>query len=226
MTAPKVGRGERLKADKQNRLIDQANKTAEPVGDGRVRVSHGAGGVAFTVPPGTRLCLFELTEAVTWPDPDVATDDPTPRADNCRRVWWYYDSPTDLEKYGETDQSPDESVWFPTCFRNTAGVGIGNEAVGDGDRVYAVWSQQSGRWEAVTPPLGIWRFELNETLVTGSNATAHLIRINPAGSVTEEASITFEVYDPFTIFSGVAGDRGYAAYFGDSTHLEILQMVC
>ena len=72
----------------------------------------------------------------------------------------------------------------------------------------------------------IRRFELDETLSEGSNATAHLVQIDDQGAVTEDEATTFEVYDPFSIFSGEAGDRGYAAYFGDSTHWEIIQMVC
>jgi hypothetical protein len=228
MAIPPVTPGDPLDAALQNRLIDQVNANSNPTGT--LPTSAGSAGLTFNLPPGVQIGLFQLTEAMQWPDsnPYSSGDGDTPYAENCKRVWFL---PAD-DEYGNTDSSKSETLYHPTAFRESVNdVAIGHSPFASGQRCFALYNAQSGRWEIISPPVDVWRFELKDDLAPGGNATAYLLPWGGA-SYGEDTDIEFEVYDPLTMYRGrarstspsAAGSQGYAKYMPDRGVWEIVSM--
>jgi hypothetical protein len=201
----------------------------------------GAAGLTFNAPPGTRVALFQLSGELCYPDLAGAgisqyTVEPTPYA-AATMIWCCQFSPLDQDgsgnpicSYGGTSLAATETIYHPGAFRNSNGYAMGLPSFGPGDRVWAVFNRQSGRWEILAPALGIWRFELAGYLMPGGSATAYLL---PYGNGVYAANTQVEltVYDAiFGTLRGQAavgstpGTRGYAQYFPDSGRWEILTL--
>ena len=211
-------------AGRLNEMVDQLNRNICPGGSGPLQ--YGSGGVAFNPPPRTLLGLFQLTEAMVYPDGTDPDEADVPYVDNARQVWLNHSS----DQYGETSDSPNTTLYHPTCLRDAAGLPPSTASFGSGDRVWAVWNMQSGRWEILDPAERLRRFEMGEALNSGGSATVGLQVWNGSGWTEDDAETTFTVYDYQQRFSKMAtasgdvGARGIARYMADKGAWEILDM--
>jgi hypothetical protein len=96
--------------------------------------------------------------------------------------------------------------------------------------VFCIWNRQSGRWEMLTPPLPLWRFELKEDLAPGQSAAAYLLPFLE-GQYQPDVYVEFTVYDALHgLLRGRGrgqahrGTRGYARLMPDSRRWEILAL--
>jgi hypothetical protein len=189
----------------------------------------------------TRILLMQLTSAMSYPDLATAgashyTVEPTPCA-TARQVWCHQFDPDDktpsgepLRSYGGTGNSKDEIIYHPASHRDSNGYAIGHPAFRCGDRVFCFWNRQSGRWEIISPPQDIWRFELKTALTPCSHATAYLLE-DHSGCLEENIHVEFDVYDAFDgTLRGQAktetapGTQGYAKFMPDSGRWEIIYL--
>jgi hypothetical protein len=146
---------------------------------------YGAAGVTFQAPPPTHRAIFEITEAMTYPDIDDAPGDhfdrdPTPSA-KAMMVWCCQNGPNDVDangtpvpSYGGTAHSQEVVVWHPAAYRGNGcgsyagvppGYACGTPTFAVGEHVACQWNRQSGRWEIEAPALNIWRVELKDTFM-------------------------------------------------------------
>ncbi|GAG18599.1 unnamed protein product, partial [marine sediment metagenome] len=123
-------------AGRLNEIVDQLNRNISPGGSGPLQ--YGSGGVAFNSPPRTLLGLFQLTEAMVYPDGTDPDEADVPYVDNARQVWLNHSS----DQYGETSDSPNTTLYHPACFRDGEGLPPSTASFGSGDRVWAVWNMQ------------------------------------------------------------------------------------
>lgn len=123
-------------------------------------------------PQQTRLGLFELTQAMVYPDPDDSTRPDVPYTEEARLVWLNHGN----EQYGGTANSPDVTLYYPTALRDGSGIPLGTPPLCAAMRCYAWYNPQSVRWEILTPPPNLARVELTGTLMPGdTSVTAELI---------------------------------------------------
>lgn len=105
------------------------------------------------------IALFELTEPAQMPDIERtggdATEPDVPWADNCMLVVlypWDADASTG-NQYGAQDKDlscyQPYTLYWPATERNDDGIAIGDAPAVTGDRVYATFNHQSGRWEVI-----------------------------------------------------------------------------
>jgi len=93
---------------------------------------------------------------------------------------------------------------------------------GAGDRVYAEFNNQSGRWEIIGPAEDVWRFELKTALVTNgdrdlpSTADAYLVVYDPDQGRYVTTDVEFPVADFLDVWDAEPGCRGYAKRMADS----------
>ncbi len=100
--------------------------------------------------------------------------------------------------------------------------GLGIPRYGPGDRVYAEFNQQSGRWEIIGPAEDLWRFELKTPLVPNgdpdvpSTADAYLVVYDASQGRYVKTEVEFQVADFLDTWDADAGCRGYAKRMADS----------
>jgi hypothetical protein len=206
MTIERVEPGGPVAADHQNRLIDCVNRRARPGASGAAE--YGAGGVSFHAESPTVVALFELTQPFTFPSPTASPPQPVPSSPSARMIWLKTD-----DQQGDVDQAPDETLYHPTAFRSGDGVAVGFAPAAPGQRVFAWWSSQGGRWEVLTPPLEIWRFELKYDIAATSGTVAYLL--DQSGS--RVSGVEFVAYDPLGLHLWAkAGGLGYARWMPDA----------
>lgn len=170
--------------------------------------------LSANVPPC--LALVELTGAMSVGATGGADDDAlsgTARIVRYSRADNVYAAPA-----GE----PEIVVYYSVGPRDGSGVPLGPAPLAEGDRGWAFFNAQSGRWELVERDRGPWRFELTGTLSAGGNATAELVAWNGSAWATTGETIT--VYDALEMFGGAAGARGLVFWRGDSERWEIVQI--
>jgi len=170
-------------------------------------MAEGEPGVPLPAPPGTLIALFELTQAMVYPDGTDPDEPDVPFSPGAKQVWLDHGN----DQYGGTAHSPDTTLYHPTAFRDAAGLPMGAPTFCAGMRCYAWYNRQSGRWEIIAPALSLVRIELAATLMPGdTSVTANLID-DPA-----EPEIT--VYVNSADYSGVgragSGTYGHAGTFG------------
>jgi len=91
-----------------------------------------------------------------------------------------------------------------------------------GDRVYAEFNNQSGRWEIIGPAEDLWRFELKTALVPSgdpdvpSTADAYLVVYDADQGRYVTTDLEFPVADFLSIWEADPGCRGYAKRLADS----------
>lgn len=241
MTIERVVRGERPKADHQNEFIGEHNALMRPGASHPAQ--YGTHGVSFFPTPMETFALFELQKLLFYPNPADGCADPTPYSEDATMLYLVRDSECSSSSSGEVTQPRSyrtsetyetHTLWHPTAFRNAIGVAIGHPTHRVGDRCYAKWSPQSGRWEIVTPPMDVWRFVLKEQLTIDSHAEAYL-RVCASRNAEDhedddpyvaDTSIVFEVWDTIHSFYGAIGKVGKAKYFPDTGRWEIICMEC
>ena len=105
-----------------NELLDRLGALGRP--GAAEEAQYGAAGLTFQAPPPTHRAIFELTEAMTYPNLDGAPSDhfdrdPTPFA-KAKMVWCHQNDPSDVDAegnpvstYGGTAHSQEVVVWHP-----------------------------------------------------------------------------------------------------------------
>ena len=157
----------------------------------------------------TQFALFELTQALVYPDGGDPTEPDVPYTDGAKQVWYRGSDGT----YGNAADSPDTTLYHPTALRDATDTSTGQAAFHSGMRCHAWYNVQSGRWEIVSPALDIVRIELTATYIPGDTSVAAQLV-----DVPDEPSIT--LYFPTPHRQGVgrggvgshAGTLGYAQY--------------
>ena len=102
---------------------------------------------------------------------------------------------------------------------------------GVGDRVFARFNKQSGRWEIMDPAEDLWRFELKTTLIPSadrnvpSTATAYLVVYDSAQGRYVRTDVEFQVADFLGGWDAGPGCRGYAKRMADSSSAEGWEVV-
>jgi len=135
-----------------------------------------------------------------------------------------YDEPgsatCDIYVIDETDTVPDlRDMGKDVIVYNVSGVAV------PGSAYVPIVRDKSGRWLAVTPPIGTRRrFKLKDALVADDHATAYLVEAS-GGSLTA-TDTEFEVYDGMSEFEGDAGTLGMAEWWDDMARWEVYQMAC
>jgi len=202
---------------------------------------YGAAGVSFLAPAETRLALFELVTGLVYPDlsqpgGEHITQEPTPWA-SARQLWCHHFHPQDqtpsgepIKSYGGSGLGRQQVIYHPGALHGQHGYAVGHPAVGAGQRVFCLWNRQSGRWEMLTPPLRLWRFELKEDLAPGQSAAAYLLPLVD-GQYQPDVHVEFTVHDALSgMLRGRGpsqwrrGTRGYARLMPDSGRWEILAL--
>lgn len=149
----------------------------------------------------TRIGLFELTQAMVYPDGTDSEEPDVPYTDEARLVWLNHAS----DQYGGTTHSPDVTLYHPTALRDGSGVPVGTPAFCAGMRCYAWYNSQSGRWEILSPPLGIVRVEVADTLMPGDTSVTVGLLDSP-----DEPEITLYITTPEWPGVGRAGSIAYS----------------
>lgn len=162
------------------------------------------------------MVLVELTAAMSVGQTGGVDDDALSAA---ARIVMYlradntYDAPAG---------QPEITVYYSIGRRDGNGTPIGPPPLANGERGWAYFNAQSGRWELVERDRGPWRFELAASLSPGGSASAELVAWNGSTWATTGESIA--VYDSLDMFGGDAGARGLAIWSADSQRWEIIQI--
>lgn len=174
-------------------------------------------------PPSGLVGLYELTQAMVYPDGSDPDEPDVPYTQGARQVWLSHGD----DQYGGTAHSPETILYHPTALRDAAGLPMGTPTFCAGMRCYAWYDPQSGRWEITAPALGIVRIELSATLMPGDPSVTATLPDDPA-----EPEIT--VYVTSADYHGVgragsgtyghAGTLGWAAWSTARSRWEILAL--
>ena len=162
------------------------------------------------------MMLVELTEAMSVGQTGGVDDDAlsgTARVVTYLRGDNAYDAPA-----GQAEVT----VYYSLGRRDGSGTPVGPPPLASGERGWAFFNAQSGRWELVERDRGPWRFELTASLAPGDSATAEMVAWN--GSTWATTGETISVYDSLNMFGGDAGARGLVVWCADSQRWEILQI--
>jgi hypothetical protein len=99
---------------------------------------------------------------------------------------------------------------------------LGIPSYSAGDRVYAEFNPQSGRWEIIGAAEDVWRFELKTALVPNgdpdvpSTADAYLVIYDADQGRYVKTEVQFQVADFLDVWDADPGCRGYAKRMADS----------
>ncbi len=214
-----------------NELLDRLGALGRP--GAAEEAQYGAAGLTFQAPPPTHRAIFELTEALTYPNLDGAPSDhfdrdPTPFA-MAKMVWCHQNDPSDVDAegnpvstYGGTAHSQEVVVWHPMAYRSQGygsyagvppGYSCGTPTFAVGEHVACQWNRQSGRWEIESPALNLWRVELRDTFMPVQT------QVNVALS-DAATDLSFTAFRPDTHRAGVgrAGGQGPDGQQYSGTH--------
>jgi len=177
-------RNEETLPDRIDRLVDDSR--ADLAGDASEK---------------TQIGLFELTQAMVYPDGTDSTEPDVPYTEQARLVWLNHTS----DQYGGTTHSPNVTLYHPTAMRDGSGVPVGTPTFCAAMRCYAWYNSQSGRWEILAPPLGIMRVELTATLMPGDTTVTVGLVDSPG-----EPAFTLHITTPEWPGVGRAGSIPYS----------------
>jgi len=205
-------------------------------GENGITIRRDPAGTVIRAASTWKFGLFELTEAMKRPGTIgvgaiVDADNPDcMRAENAKALLLHGDWKYTLDGSSGPRTA---TLYHPTNIHDTAGIGGGIFPHGIGSRVYAGLNPQTGRWEMITPPMDLWRFELTAALSLDGSATAKLLYGDGAvyeTSGTGKPEVEFTVWDMLGKFSkpatlgGQTGADGFAKYMPDSRRWEIVEM--
>jgi len=195
--------------------------------------AHGSSGLRLAARDLRRIALWQLSgpmeRAVTGGEKD---DVPSAAADPI----WYFDSggsPPANEYQDASGYTRSTRLYhvaaFPGDQRGQIVVledgqpgELGIPRYSTGDRVYAEFNQQSGRWEILGPAEDVWRFELKTALVPNgdrdvpSTADAYLVIYDAAQGRYVKTNVEFPIADFLDTWDADPGCRGYAKRMADS----------
>ncbi len=182
--------------DRQQTLLERVNRL---VADDHFEVQDDAA-------EETLIGLFELTQAMVYPDGDPGDPD-VPYTDEARLVWLNHAD----NEYGGTTHSPDITLYHPTAFRDGSELPLGTPTFCASMRCYAWYNHQSGRWEILAPPLSVVRIELTATLMPGDSSVAVVL----VDSVDEPAlTVYINSADSPGVGRGGSGPYSHAGTLG------------
>lgn len=202
-------------------------------GHGPMVSSHGSAGSTSSLRDLRRLSIWQLSGPLERRVVDGIRDD-VPSAPATPIRHFTNDGQSALSSYGDASGATRSMrVFHVTAFPGdhrsqvvaTTQGQPGEVAIPKyttGDRVNAVWNQQSGRWEIIGPAEDLWRFELKTALVPNSDrdvpstADAWLVVYDAALGRYVTTGIEFEVADFLDVWDADAGCRGYARRLADS----------
>jgi hypothetical protein len=123
----------------------------------------------------------------------------------------------------EVGAHPPEVALFHVLTRRAAAEGpAGPPPFKQGQRAWGFFNEQSGRWELLHQPPGVWRFQLTESLALGGSAAAVLVEWDSGSSQYVVTGVALTVHDALGVWEGSPGDRAYARYFADSDRWEVV----
>lgn len=206
-------------------LYSQVQRLARPGAVGEAQ--FGSGGLTFPAAAETLLGLFALTEPMVFPDPNDPQSPDVPYSPHAQALWFN----AGANVYGGADYSRDETLYHPTALRQD-GAAVGQPPLAVGQRCYAWFNRQSGRWEVLCAPPTWCRFEMTEGLTCGLSATARAYTFDAAGTQVDDQppAQSIVVYDGQSQFSkmptvsGDAGALGIAQFMPDRNRWEIVAM--
>lgn len=200
---------------------------------------HGANMGVFTAPGGTAIVgkrtrsigLWQIHSAFTLVDPGTYSQGNGDVPYALAQPVWLDDGAAVNEYEVSTDSDTYEVLYAPCGFLNGSGLVVGHPPASVGQRVWAVQSTATGRWEVLSPGHDVARFELKTALSSpGSpqSATAYLLPWN-GSAYAEDTDIEITVWDVLGTRRGRAkngdpGSQGYAKWMPDAGRWEILEM--
>ena len=164
------------------------------------------------------LVLVVLTEQLSIGQTSGTDDDSTSAAASIV----HYDR--DSNDYITATELAPITVYHVLTDHDTLNDPVGAAPLGPGDRAWAYFNSQSGRWEILHQPSTTARFELTADLTYGSSAAAERIIWNSTTSQYETSGQSITVYDAFCNFNSVTGCRGLARFWPDSGRWEISRL--
>lgn len=230
---PHVRPSEPVSAAAQNALIDRVNAAGRLSAGGQIAAAHGAGGLRVAAGGPPRLAVWQLTGPMERAYTDGIPDDvPSAPADP---VWYFRPdgSPPENEYQDALQCSRPARLYHVAAFpgdqrRQLKALQPGQPGdvatpkLGPGDWVTARYNGQSGRWEVLSGPEDLWRFELKTPLMPDgdrdlpSTAAAWLVVFDPQEGKYVKTGVEFPVADFLDVCNGRPGDRGYAKRLADS----------
>lgn len=181
-----------------------------------LEATHHAAGQHVSLGSQPEIRLFELTADLAVAETGGADDD-VPSA-SARYV---------LYRRASNDYTVDVTGGETTLYDVLVRRDVSSEPVGiaplkSGQRTWAIFNEQSGRWELFHEPTEVYRFQLTESLSPGGSAAALLVGWDAGAGQYALSTVALVVHDVLATTSGEAGTRGYARYFADSDRWEIL----
>jgi hypothetical protein len=170
--------------------------------------------LSANVPPC--MALVEMTGAMSVGQTGGSDDD---SLSGTARIVTYLRSDN---TYQAPSGQPEITVYYSIGRRDGGGTPVGPPPLASGDRGWAFFNAQSGRWELVERDRGPWRFELTASLSPGGSAAAELVAWN--GSTWEATGEAVTVYDSLDMFGGDDGAWGLAIWCADSQRFEVIQI--
>jgi hypothetical protein len=193
---------------------------------------HGASGLRLAGRDLRRIAVWQLGGPMQRRVADGQRDD-VPSA--VARPIWYFDAadPSPSGYQDASDYSRTVRVYHVHAFPGDQRDQIVGVAAGEpgelgipryttGDRVYAEFNPQSGRWEILGPAEDVWRFELKTALVSNgsrdvpSTADAYLVVYDADLGRYVRTDVEFPVADFLDRWDADPGSRGYAKRMADS----------
>ena len=180
-----------------------------------------------------RIAVWELSGPMERVVTDGLKDD-VPSAE-ARPIWYFSPagSPPENEYDDASPYTRSMRVYHAAAFpgdQRSQIVALENGEAGElgvpkyhsGDRVYAEFNRQSGRWEIIGPAEDVWRFELKTALVANgdrdvpSTAEAYLVVYDAGQGRYVTTDVQFSVADFLDLWDADPGCRGYAKRLADS----------
>lgn len=224
---------ELIEAAQPEERIQQINAGSHVATHGPMVSAHGSSGLRIAMRDLRRIAVWELTGPLGRHTTDGIKDD-VPSAEAA--PVWYFDSNGSEPENAYQDASSctrtmriyhvaaipgDQRDQIAALAEGQPGE-LGIPKYHTGDWVYAVFNNQSGRWEIVGPAENIWRFELKTGLVPNGNpnvpstAEAYLVVYDSQQGQYVTTAVQFQVADFLDVWEGDPGCRGYAKRLADS----------
>lgn len=190
MAIEHVRKGDPLRADDQNQLIDLANGLLD---DGQT--AYDSRGRHATPPPFEHFeGIYELTEAWTYPGDGT---DRVPYAKGKVIEWNHTAGPLEWPR----TNTPVHTIYFPRAHRYDNGDFVRLPVGRSGMRVKAVWNRQSGRWECHDPPQIQYNGSLDSS-VTGSASVQ--VSVTIAGTTVHVTGVVDPMLGSGTLLNGTS----------------------
>jgi hypothetical protein len=213
--------------------VRQAASQCRLAAQGPLIAAHGTSGTRLAARDLRRIAIWQLSGPIQRALTDGNRDD-VPSAE-ATPIWYFNSSGSGPENEYDNASNYTRSMRvyhvgaFPGDQRSQLAAlesgepgHLGIPRYGSGDRVYAEFNQQSGRWEIVGPAEDLWRFELKTALTPNGNrdvpstADAYLVIYDADQARYVRTDVEFTVADFLDLSYADPGCRGYAKRMADS----------